>query len=415
MVNLTNWGDPTGGAQNQLNLFRAWREAGHEVRMLSPQSIEWSTLAEELKPSLLVSRNCQFLGLPANFNTLFQIPQLVFQRILFRPDVVYSRANTFTALLVVTCRLLGMKVIVEHNSWLAKERIAQGSSRLIGWLEEWLQITSARWSHASRCVTRGLAAQLQKAGVRVDRLYYVGNGTDVSRFHPIPRIEALQAFNLRPEKTYIGFIGNIMPWHGLKVAIEAFSQLATRRETLELLIFGEGPPRVELEAQARCCSAGARIHFFGRVPAERANLAINCFDIALLPVSQQYNVAFGFSSTKIRDYAAAGRLVVAGHLPGNIELAEHKWLFTHTPDDPSSLADVLDRLLADRSSWPAASHAARRYAEEHFSWGKLALDLLGILERATNNRGNYISRQMQDSGAAAIEAQRISRLDPRVH
>jgi glycosyltransferase involved in cell wall biosynthesis len=378
MVNLTNWDHASGGSQNQLGLFRAWREAGHEVRMISPRSMEWPNLPEELKPSLLESRNCQFLGLPASLNTIFQIPKLVIQRISFRPDVVYSRANTFTALLVVTCRLLGMKVIVEHNSWLARERIMQGSSLLTGWLDQKLQIISARWSHASRCVTRGLAAHLKQAGVRGDRLYYIGNGTDVSRFNPIPRAEALRAFNLRPEKTYIGYIGNIMPWHGLKVAIKAFSILAKQHEALELLIFGDGPELTELDDQTRHHNLDARVHFFRRVPANRANVAINCFDIALLPLSRQYDVAFGFSSTKIRDYAAAGRLVVAGHLPGIIELADHNWLFTHTPDDPSSLADVLNRLLADSLSWPAASHAARRYAEEHFSWGKLGDEVMEI-------------------------------------
>ena len=385
MVNLTNWAYASGGAQNQLGLLRAWRKAGHDVRMISPQSIEWSTLSEELKPALIVSHNCQFLRLPATLNTLFQIPKLVVQRIRFCPDVVYTRANTFTALLVATCRLLGMKVVVEHNSWLGRERIMQGSSLLIAWLDEKLQILSARWSHASRCVTRGIADRLQEAGVHTGHLYYVGNGTDIRRFRPVPRVEALRAFDLRPEKIYVGYIGNIMPWHGLDVAIEAFSILAKRDQTLHLLIFGHGPPLADLEAQARRCDLGARIHFFGGIPAERANLAINCFDIAILPLSGRHDVAFGFSSTKIRDYAAAGRLVVTGHLPGNIELAGQGWLFTHAPDDASSLAEALTRLLADSSSWAKASRAARRYAEECFSWDKLAGQITEIFEQVNND------------------------------
>lgn len=372
MVNLVDWAHAGGWVQHQLGLLQAWTSAGHDVRMISPRGADTSALPDALRPKLLFSPDARQLGLAPSVNTLLQIPAVLRQRAAFGPDVVYTRVNMLTPFLVAACRMAGMKVAVEHNSWMGLERIARGGTRPVAWLEERLQILAARWSHASRCVTQGIADRLRDAGVPASRLHSIGNGTDVAQFHPMARDEALCAFGLAPDKIYIGFIGNIMPWHGLGTAVDAFILLAPGNPELVLLVFGDGSERAALEAKLAAAGLAPRARFMGRVPAEQANAAINCFDVALLPLSHRNNVAFGFSSTKIRDYAAAGRLVLTGHLPGNIELTGQGWLVTHKPDNAADLAAVLSRLLRDSEARKSATRAARAYAEQHFSWHALA-------------------------------------------
>ncbi len=378
MVNLVRWAHAAGEVQHQLGLLRAWRGAGHDIRMITPRSDDTAIL-NDIKALVRFSPNTQRIGFSPSLNTLLQIPVIAQERMRFRPDVVYSRVNMLTAFLVGACKLMGLHIVIEHNTWLASERKARGGHRLVAWIEERSQIQAARWADMSRCVTSGMADRLHAEGVPRSRLRNIGNGTDIEQFRPLPRTEALESFGFDPPRTYLGFIGSIMPWHGVEIAVEAFEALAASEPDIDLLIVGDGPQRRGFEARLRERGLGARAHFLGRVPSARANAAINCFDIALLPLSERLNVAYGFSSIKIRDYAAAGRLVVCGHLPGNIELAGQGWLFTHRPDDAASLAAALRERLADRQSWRAAARAARSYAETHFAWEVIAAQVLEMI------------------------------------
>ena len=104
------------------------------------------------------------------------------------------------------------------------------------------------------------------------------------------------------------------------------------------------------------------------LPKEKANTVINTFDIALAPFTRRRNAEIGLSPIKIRDYAAAGRLVVCSRIPELEELAEHGWVLLHEPDDPADLARVLIDCLTGEHDSAAAGHRARAYAEERFSW-----------------------------------------------
>ncbi|MEZ5773234.1 MAG: glycosyltransferase [Hyphomicrobiaceae bacterium] len=373
LVNLVDWDQPTGSCQHQLGLMDSWLARGHDVRMLTPASGAMSAMPERHRGR--VSRTVSLgrrLGLPLSVDTLSQLVALVWLRIVWRPDIVYSRTNSLTFLLAGLARALGLRIVIEHNGWLSRERLEGGGSARLAHLEERAQVLAARLAHRSRCVTRGIADRLADLGVDGTRLFALGNGCDTASFGPLDRDEAFRAIGLPPERTTVGFIGNIVPWHGLDIALEAFATVAARHPDTDFVVFGDGPARAGLEADAARLGIADRVRFLGRVPAPRANLAINCLDVAVLPLTLKRDTAFGYSPIKIRDYAAAGRLVLTGHLPDSTELVGRGWLHTHVADDAADMARVLDRLLAVRASWPAAGRAARRFAEEHFDWRVIA-------------------------------------------
>jgi glycosyltransferase involved in cell wall biosynthesis len=51
------------------------------------------------------------------------------------------------------------------------------------------------------------------------------------------------------------------------------------------------------------------------------------------------------------------------------------------PDDPSALADAVTRLLADEPRRQRLGAAARRLAQERYSWDDIARRLSAIYER----------------------------------
>jgi glycosyltransferase involved in cell wall biosynthesis len=54
---------------------------------------------------------------------------------------------------------------------------------------------------------------------------------------------------------------------------------------------------------------------------------------------------------------------------------------TIPPGDPAALADALVQLLADEDRRSSAGLAARRLAEERYSWGEIAKRLVQVYER----------------------------------
>ena len=390
MVNLTDWNGMSGGAQHQLGLFEAFVASGHEVRMLTTGQSDCSAMPYGVREVATIVESLRRFKLPANLDTLAQVPALIGEIVRFRPDVVYSRLNTFTVVVAAICRLTGTRIVLEHNSWLENQRLVAGGSPRWARYERWLQIAATRLADASRCVTQGLADRLAQSGVASERLHAIGNGTDCEHFFPIERAQALEQFALPPERSYIGFIGNIMPWHGLVTALEGFATLAAAYPTTDFLIFGDGPGLLPLLVLARRLGLADRVRAPGRVAFADANAAINCFDLAILPLSRTHDIGFGFSAIKLRDYAAAGRVVLTGHVPGNIELAAEPWLMTHAPDHAGDFANALSVWLSsqsgDQGHWREAALQARRYALDNFAWSRLAARITVLLDKGAGGR-----------------------------
>ena len=376
MVNLTDWSAMSGGAQHQLGLFEAFRAAGNQVRVLTVGSGDSPAMPFGMREVATLVSGPKRFGFPANLDTLAQLPALVREIMTFRPDVVYSRANALSIAVVAVAKLFGTRVVLEHNSWLESQRRVGGGSAWLARLERLMQIGAARMADASRCVTQGLANRLAQSGVAANRLHAIGNGTDCEQFFPVDRKTALRQFGLPEDRTYVGFIGNIMPWHGLTTALEGFAELAGSHPATDLLVFGDGLGLAPLAEMARRLGLADRVRLMGKVPFASANMAINCFDLAILPLSLRHDIGFGFSAIKLRDYAAAGRIVLTGLVPGNIELCAEPWLLTHAPDDAGDFASALGVWLesqaGDRGHWAGARLRARSYAEQNFAWTRVA-------------------------------------------
>jgi glycosyltransferase involved in cell wall biosynthesis len=381
MVNLADWNSMSGGALHQLALFEAFREAGHDIRMITSGTDECAAMPFGVREASTIVRTLRGIGLPANLNTLAQLPALIAEIVRFRPDVVYSRANSLTIALTAVCRAMGTRVVLEHNSWLESQRRAASGSRLLASIERLAQTGAARLADGSRCVTEGLSDRLTQAGVSSRRLAAIGNGTDCERFRPIARSEALAQFGLPDDRSYIGFVGNRMPWHGLGTALEGFAKLAPQFPDADLLLIGDGPGRAPVVEHARRLGLSSRVRTPGRVPFGQANAAINCFDLAILPVSLAYDT--GFSAIKLRDYAAAGRVVLTSHVPGNIELSGESWILTHAPDNAGDFASALGLWLesrhGDAGHWDIARERARQYALGNFAWSRIANEILTFI------------------------------------
>ena len=226
----------------------------------------------------------------------------------------------------------------------------------------------------SRCVTDGIARLLSRSGIPDAKIVVIGNGVDTKAMYP----ETVSCGPGKP-KLRLGFIGGLVSWQGVDIAITAMDRL---RDVpgLELQIAGDGPERGRLESMAAELGLADRIRFLGYVPRDQALTVINGFDVALAPFTRERNAEIGLSPIKIRDYAAAGRVVVAADIDGVRELSAAGWLFPHASDDPDDLARVVRGVIARSATERAAiGRAARAYAEQHFDWRRISIRIAEFL------------------------------------
>ena len=100
------------------------------------------------------------------------------------------------------------------------------------------------------------------------------------------------------QKTVIGFVGSIFPYHGVDRLLDAFASLSSSYPDARLLIVGDGETRTQLEARSSQLKLHEKIHFSGNVKHSEVPNYIELMDIAVMPKSNWYG-----SPVKIFEYA----------------------------------------------------------------------------------------------------------------
>jgi glycosyltransferase involved in cell wall biosynthesis len=135
------------------------------------------------------------------------------------------------------------------------------------------------------------------------------------------------------------FVGQLRPYKGVNVLIDAISQLPM----IDLTIVGEGPSRSELEADVARRGL-SNVRFDGRVSDAELWRAYSRNDVVVLPSTtsaEAYGLVLG-------EGMAAGCVPVASNLPGVAEVAAATGL-TVEPGSAQQLREALTRLCTDRA------------------------------------------------------------------
>jgi len=171
----------------------------------------------------------------------------------------------------------------------------------------------------------------------------------------------------RPLLGYVGSLEDRIDWDLLRRLADAFPAAS-------IVLIGRRPPAGEAPwlADFRRCLGRPNVHALGWRPQEAIGRYNAAFDACLIPyrVDHPFNVAC--CPTKIMDYMATGRPVVATALP-ECQLYGH--LFEVAPDADAFIAAVGaildagsdDGRAADRHAW-ALANTCRRVADRLLDW-----------------------------------------------
>lgn len=382
LLSLADLSSSTADAITTLKTARALAEEGFEVSVLAPRQASPALALDAGPVTVLRHVNLRRVGLPNTLNTLIQalLVPLLAGRHGF--SIVYVRAAMFTFLVGLWGRVdRRLRVVSEHHGWTASERRLRGGSSLVARWEQLTQVWDARAATRVRTVVDGIRDRLCAAGVDRAKVVVIGNACDTALITPAERGASLAAAGFDPAALYVGFLGSLTPWQGIHDVIDAIACLAANHPQLRLLLVGDGPLAGALARRAADAGVGEQVRFVGRVAHERVPAMLGCFDIALLPTAAGDYAEIGRSPLKLREYAAAGRVVLAARIPSIDDLADEPWLHFYRPGDSEDLARALAALAAEAGALGDRGAAARRYAERHFSWPAVirrVIDELGL-------------------------------------
>ena len=242
---------------------------------------------------------------------------------------------------------------------------------------------SIRLASAVITVNEALAERLIDLGVPRAKVSVILNSPSLRRFDR----------TAQPARTFMAdgvlrlvYAGALTPVYELDVVLRAIATLRTLRPGLavELEIYGRGDAEVSLHDLAKQLGIGPAVHFHGRIPIADVPAAIAAADLGLAPTKSNRFTEMSLS-TKLFEYGAMDRPIVASALP----LVERTFpagaVATYRPGDPDDLAAVILRLVDEPERRASAVTLARdRIAE--LSWDHEADRLMALVDRLAGDR-----------------------------
>jgi glycosyltransferase involved in cell wall biosynthesis len=288
-------------------------------------------------------------------------------------QIVYQRHNRYSLVGALLAARTRRPLFLEYNgpeaffdqTWHANplarqlERCEEASLRSAARI-----IVNSKVDHGS-LLERGIPARrlvLSPNGVEVER-FDMGGGEDVRGRLGVDRAEIL-----------VGFVGSFGPWHGAPTLARAFLRLLPAGGRIRLLLVGDGPERKAVEALLADGGAIDDAILTGSVPPYEIPAHLDACDILASPhVPLPGEVEFFGSPTKLFEYMAAGKAIVASDLAQIGEVLEHERTALLTPPgDVPALAAAISQLSGDGVLRHRLGTAARQTAVRRHSWRRNA-------------------------------------------
>jgi len=268
-----------------------------------------------------------------------------------RSGLRYSRRTRIPYLLEVNAPLLEQQ---QRYRELAQTEAAQAIERLL-------------LSHADRVLvtTEALSEYVHEAGCTRRKIRVVRCGAPATGFAPISERAGGDS-----EEFVIGFLGSLKPWHGLDTLLDAFKKLRAESEAYRLLIVGEGPMRVDIDAFRTSSGLEDGVEVVGAIAHEDVPAQLARMHVGTAPYPAME--PFYFSPLKVWEYAAAGVPIAASAVGDLPALWPHKRAaMLHPPGRSAKLAKHI-RVLRERPSMAARLAREARRTARHYSWDRLA-------------------------------------------
>jgi glycosyltransferase involved in cell wall biosynthesis len=224
-------------------------------------------------------------------------------------------------------------------------------------------------------VSEVLREELAERGIPADRIRVNPNAVDPDHFYPGRAREAgRKNLHVAPDEVLIGFAGSFSLWHGIEILERAIVKLLSDPSTsrLRFVLMGSGLLHGEMRSALGAFEKTGKVIFTGSLPSGKVVEYLDASDILVSPhIPMPDGSRFFGSPTKLFEYMAMGKGIVASRLEQLAEVLEHDrtgWLVT--PGNVEELAEAIRRLSLDPAKREELGTNARRAAIECHSWAR---------------------------------------------
>jgi glycosyltransferase involved in cell wall biosynthesis len=385
---LVIWrGDPTirtgGSVTHAAGMLGAFRARGLRVGLVTSceppaqiaENIDDLAVARPLPPSRRLTREIEELALNS---VLRGAARRLLQRL--RPGFIYQRHAAFLTVGQTLTAEIGSPLVLEWNgseAWVrAHWQRGHAATRLFDRVLRSIERDALEQATLVRSVSENAAETALGTGAMIRHLEVIPNGVDTEA---IPFAGAPARANAN-EPT-LGWVGSFGPWHGAHVVPRALAELP---EEITAVMVGDGDERSVCEQLAVQLGVAHRVRWTGALPHREAVAMLSGCDILVSPHGDSDGQRFFGSPTKIFEYMAIGRPIVASRLEQIAEVLRHgETAILVPPGDARGLAEGICAVLARGDRGIALGRAARMDAERRHSWLARADAVLRCLESTT--------------------------------
>ncbi len=292
----------------------------------------------------------------------------------------------FLVFAALPLRLAGVPVLLDLHEAMPeffRSRFPGASNPLIHRLLMLQERLSVAVSTAVITVNPAMRDRLVQLGVPAAKAGVVVNSPSLGRFD----IEAWPRRAFREDgRLRLIYTGALTPTYELDVAIAAVARIAAARPALDVTfeVYGRGDTGPALAAQAAGLGIAERVTFHGRIAIEDVPAAVAGADIGLAPTRHDRFTDMSLS-TKVFEYAAMGKPVVASRLPMVERTFPAGTVSSYAPGDETAMADAILAFADDPITREAA---VARTAEivQAGSWEQESQGYIALVQRLIERR-----------------------------
>ncbi len=201
------------------------------------------------------------------------------------------------------------------------------------------------YHHADKIIanSRFTKNELNKIGIKSDKIVVISPGVDVERFKPMDDVEdLLKSINITKKQKVILSVGRFSRRKGFDQIIKSLSSLRANHIDVHYVIIGIGEDKEYLEQLAISESVQNYVHMLGHISMKDLPRWYNAADVFAMPNREINGDTEGFGMVFL-EASACGKPVIAGIAGGTADAVVHNE--TGLRIDAQSASNVSNALL----------------------------------------------------------------------
>lgn len=309
-----NLASPAGYGTHMRGTIEALKELGHEVKLVikggepfqatNNRKFNLKYRITSILPNYIKQSVKDYLMLKRDKTELTTLNNTITE---FQPDLIYERSAYLMSAGVRLSKALHIPHYLEINApFLQEKKEMEGNSFFLSRAKV-LEALKVRFSSNIIVVSSALKQHVAKDyAVPESKVKVIPNGINPNDWAIVEdEVVALkEACGVSDSDVVIGFVGSILPHHGVERLINGFAKV--KEDNWKLLIVGGGETLEQLKQRVEILNIQNQVLFTDNVPFSAVKNYMSLFTVAVMPQSNWYG-----SPVKLFEYGMMKKPVIA--------------------------------------------------------------------------------------------------------